>query len=279
LGLFSIYYPNEQEVIVETSYKNILFDIRDNVAQITLNRPEAANTFNPEMGTDLLHAIMRCGEDRTIRAVVITGAGRMFSGGGDIKGFATQGENLPYHLLEATTYLHAAVSRMTRMNPPVVAAVNGSAAGAGMSLACACDFVIAAESARFVTAYAMVGLTPDGSLTYFLPRIVGMRRALELTLTSRVLSAKEAVEWGIANKVVPDADLMTEAHALAVRLASSATKALGSVKRLLQVGWNETLETQMENESQSIAAISRTTDVAEGMKAFLSKRKAEFKGQ
>src|SRR5262249_23799967 len=208
-------------------YTALLFEVRDSVARITLNRPDAANALNLELSKDLMHAALQCDEDPTIRAVVLTGTGRMFCAGGDLKSFAAQGENLSYHLKEVTTYLHAAMSRFTRMNAPIVAAVNGTAAGAGMSLALACGLVLGGESARFTMAYTRVGLTPDGSSTYFLPRIVGLKRALELTLTNRLLSAKEACEWGIVTKVVPDANLSAEADALAAQLASGATGALG----------------------------------------------------
>jgi len=259
-------------------YATILFDVRDHVAHITLNRPEVANSLNREMASDLMHAVMRCSEDSAIRAVVITGTGPMFCSGGDLKEFAAQGEHLPYHLKEVTTYLHAAISRLTRMDPPVVAAVNGTAAGAGMSLACACDIVVAAETARFTMAYTRVGLTPDGSSTYFLPRLVGLKRALELTLTNRVLSAQEALEWGIVTRVVPDTELLAQAHALAAQLAAGPTKTLGSSKRLLHTGWTETLETQMEHESQTIADMARTADASEGITAFLEKRTAKFGG-
>jgi 2-(1,2-epoxy-1,2-dihydrophenyl)acetyl-CoA isomerase len=260
-------------------YTTLLFDVKDNIARITLNRPDSANALNAEMGKDLMHAALQCSEDPNIRAVILTGAGRMFSGGGDLKSFATHGENLAYHLKEVTTYLHAAVSRFTRMDAPVIAAVNGTAAGAGMSLACFCDLVLAAESAKFTMAYTRVGLTPDGSSTYFLPRIVGLKRALELTLTNRLLSAQEAQEWGIVNKVVPDAQLQAEADALAAQLVAGATGALGAAKRLLHSGWTETLETQMEHETQVIAARAHTADGREGIAAFLEKRAPQFKGQ
>jgi 2-(1,2-epoxy-1,2-dihydrophenyl)acetyl-CoA isomerase len=260
-------------------YTALLFAVRDSIARITLNRPDAANALNVDLAKDLMHAALQCDEDPTIRAVIITGTGRMFCAGGDLKSFAVQGENLAYHLKEVTTYLHAAMSRFTRMDAPIVAAVNGTAAGAGMSLACACDLVLAAESARFTMAYTRAGLTPDGSSTYFLPRIVGLKRALELTLTNRLLSAQEACEWGIVTRVVPDTGLLAEADALAAQLASSATGALGAAKRLLHSGWTETLETQMELETRAIAARAYTADGREGITAFLEKRAPKFTGQ
>src|SRR6185369_15909204 len=156
---------------------------------------------------------------------------------GDLKTFAGKGDRLPHYLKEVTTHLHAAISRLTRMDAPVIAAVHGSAAGAGMSIACAADFVIAADSAKFTMAYTRAGLVPDGSSTYFLSRIVGLRRALELTLTNRVLTASEAASLGIITRVVPEAELLPAASALAAELASGATKALGATKRLLHAGW------------------------------------------
>src|SRR5262245_14770750 len=257
-------------------YSTIEFNIKDSIASIMLNRPDAANALNIEMSKDLMHAALECSENSAIRAVIITGNGRMFCAGGDLKSFAAQGEKLAYHLKEVTTYLHAAVSRFTRMDAPVIAAVNGTAAGAGMSLACSCDLVLAAESAKFTMAYTRAGLTPDGSSTYFLPRIVGLKRALELTLTNRILSAQEALEWGIVSKVVPDANLQAEADALAAQLAAGATGAFGGAKRLLHSGFSETLETQMELEAQVIAARAHTTDGKEGISAFLEKRAAKF---
>ncbi|MHB8483875.1 MAG: enoyl-CoA hydratase/isomerase family protein [Nitrospiria bacterium] len=258
-------------------FKTVLFKVQDGVAHITLNRPEAANTINEEMGKDLMHAVNHCHDDPGIRALLISGAGALFSGGGDLKAFSSTGQRLPSLIREVTTSLHAALSRLTRMNAPVVAAIHGAAAGAGLSLAMACDMVIAAESARFTVAYTEAGLTPDGGLTYFLPRMVGIRRALELTLTNRIFSAKEAAEWGIVTRVVPDKELLREAMTLATRLAAGPTDAFGVSKRLLYSGWTETLETQMENESQGIAKSAGSEDAREGIRAFLEKRAPRFR--
>jgi 2-(1,2-epoxy-1,2-dihydrophenyl)acetyl-CoA isomerase len=260
------------------NYKTLLFDVRDGIAHIMLNRPEAANSINLEFARDLMHAVLRCDEDPSIRAVVMSGKGNLFCGGGDIRTFDSQGSHIASYIKEVTAYLHLAISRLMRMDAPVVAAVHGSAAGAGMSLAIACDIVVATESAKFRVAYTRIGLTPDGSLSYFLPRIVGLKRALELTLTNRILSAQEALDWGIVTKVVPDQGLMTEAFAFAEQFASGAPKALGASKRLLHGGWTETLETQMEHESQTIANMARLSDSHEGLKAFLEKRTPKFKG-
>ncbi|MBM3120019.1 MAG: enoyl-CoA hydratase [Chloroflexi bacterium] len=260
-------------------YTTLLFDVRDAVAQIILNRPEVNNSINLDMAKELMHIALRCSEDPVVRAIIITGRGNTFCPGGDLKAMPRDNENLPYYLKEITTYLHAAVSRLTRMDAPVVVAVNGVAAGAGMSLACAGDIVLAAESARFVVAYTRAGLTPDGSLTYFLPRIVGLRRAIELILTNRQVSAHEALDLGIVTQVVPDSELLPQAEVLANQLASGATKALGMSKRLLHIGWTEMLETQMEHESQAMASMAHTSDTYEGIAAFVEKRAPKFKGQ
>lgn len=264
---------------MEMEFKTLLFEVHDHVAHLTLNRPDAANSINEEMGKDLMHAALRCDEDPEIRAVLISGAGKIFSGGGDLKAFSAKGDQLPYHIKEITTYLHAAMSRLTRMDAPVVAAVHGAVAGAGMSIAIACDIVIAAETTRFTVAYTRAGLVPDGSSTYFLPRIVGLKRALELTLTNRMFSAQEALQWGLVTRVVPDNELLGQARSVAVQLANGPTRAYGLSKRLLHSGWMETLETQMENESQAIANSARTQDALEGMTAFLEKRPPRYKGK
>lgn len=260
-------------------FETIDLTVRDNVAYLTFNRPEAANSIDVDFARDLMYAALQCDEDPAVRAVVLSGAGRMFCGGGDLKTFATKGADLPHYLKEVTTYLHAAVSRLTRMDAPVIAAVHGSAAGAGMSLACAADIVLAAEGAKFTMAYTRAGLTPDGSSTYFLSRIVGLRRALELTLTNRVLSAAEAVALGIATRVVPETQLRDAARTLATSFAAGPTQAFGASKRLLHAGWTGTLETQMELETRAIADVARGPDAHEGIAAFVEKRQAKFIGR
>jgi len=260
-------------------FDNLLFDLSDHVARITLNRPKAANGIDLALGRDLMHVAIRCDEDPDVRAVLLTGAGRMFCAGGDLKSFASFGDDLPAALKELTVYLHAATSRLARMNAPLVVAVNGAAAGAGMSLAVAGDLVVAAASAKFTMAYTAAGLSPDGSSTYCLPRLIGLRRTQELMFTNRRLSAEEALEWGLVNRVVPDEALLDEAGALAAQLAQGPTRAFGSVKTLLDASFSGTLETQMELEARAIAAMAGTPDGKEGIQAFLEKRRPAFSGR
>ena len=259
-------------------YETIIFEVKDHVACITLNRPDAANGVTLAIGKDLMHASIRCDEDSEIRAVLLTGAGKMFSAGGDLKYFAGLGDELPSVLKETTVHCHLAISHFMRMNAPLITAVNGAAAGIGMSIAICGDIVLAAESSMFMAAYTAAGLSPDGSMTYVLPRVVGLTRAKELMLTNRRLSAKEALEWGLINKVVPDDELMKEAEALARKFASGPTLSFGSVKKLLNKTFSETLESQMEHESRGIKDMTRTADGKEGIAAFMECRRPDFKG-
>jgi 2-(1,2-epoxy-1,2-dihydrophenyl)acetyl-CoA isomerase len=265
---------------LEVKVKQLLFEIRDNIGYITLNRPEAANAINFDLAKELASIALRCDEDREVRAVLLTGAGKLFCGGGDLKSFAAQPPGkLPAHLKDVTLYLHKAIHLLARMNAPVVMAINGNAGGAGMSLAMSGDITLAAESAKFTLAYTRVGLTPDGSSTYYLPRLVGVRRAMELALTNRTLSAREAETMGLITRVVPDAELMNQANALALELARGATTAFGGVKRLLYASANMPLDAQMELETEWIADAARSTDAKEGIAAFLEKRTPKFIGE
>lgn len=260
-------------------YQTLLFEVKDQVATITLNRPEAYNAFGDEMVKEIFHAVLEVDEDPEIRCVVFTGAGKAFCAGGDVKGFA---ENLPrigIHAKELTTYLHGAVSRLVRTPKPVIMGVNGIAAGGGMSLALSGDLVVAAESAKFTMAYSKIAFTPDGSSSYFLPRLIGLRRALDLYFTNRVLTAKEALEWGLVNRVFPDPEFPQALSSLARELAQGPTLAFGRAKLLFHQSTHESLETQMELEAQAIALCGKTEDFKAGVTAFAQKKTATFKGR
>jgi 2-(1,2-epoxy-1,2-dihydrophenyl)acetyl-CoA isomerase len=246
------------------------------VAQIRLNRVKAANALNLQMCRDLQDAALRCQSESGIRAVVIGAEGKMFCAGGDLGAMSGAGEGAPRLLKEMTIHLHAAISLFARMDAPVIGAVTGTAAGAGFSLVAAMDLAIAGESTKFTMAYTRAGLTPDGSSTWFLPRLVGTRRSLELMLTNRVLKAPEALELGIVNQVVADADVQETATKLARQLAQGPTGAFGVTKRLLLASGSASLETQMEMEGDAISASAGTIHGREGIAAFLEKRAAKF---
>jgi len=261
------------------SYETIRYDVKDAVATITLSRPEAYNALNLALGRDLFHATLEADEDRAVRCIVVTGAGKAFCAGGDVKDFHDSADRGGILIKELTTYLHGTVSRLARAAKPVIMAVNGIAAGGGMSLALAGDLVVAAESARFTMAYARIAASPDGSSSYFLPRMIGLRRALELHYTNRVLSAREAMDWGLVNRVHPDADFPSAIATLAKELATGPTLAFGRAKLLFHQSTQESLETQMELEAQAIAASGHTEDFRHGVAAFAKKQAPTFHGR
>jgi 2-(1,2-epoxy-1,2-dihydrophenyl)acetyl-CoA isomerase len=261
-------------------FRALKFEIRDQIAYITLNRPEAANAINADLAKDLEEAAIICDQDSNIRAALMTGAGKLFCGGGDLRSFAAEpAEKLPELLKRLTFYLHRAMHLFARMNAPLVVAVNGNAGGAGMSLAAAGDIVVAGESSKFTLAYTRVGLTPDGSSTYYLPRLIGLKRTLDLALTNRTLTAREAETWGIVSRVVPDPEVVAQADKIAKELAKGATRAYGGVKRLMYAAANTPLNEQMEIETEVIAEMARTADAHEGIAAFLAKRTPAFQGK
>jgi 2-(1,2-epoxy-1,2-dihydrophenyl)acetyl-CoA isomerase len=252
------------------SPKTLLFEVREHVAHITLNRPEVSNAMNLEMAREFYEAAFECEQSSDVRAVLITGAGRAFCSGGDVKFFAVQEPGtLRAYYRRLTLLLHQGIHRFARMRAPVVMAVNGTAGGGGMSLACAGDIVLAAESARFTMAYTQIGLTPDGSSTYYLPRIIGLRRSLELALTNRVLSARDAETIGLVTRVLPDDQLMAHAQTLAAELAKGPKRAYQGVKRLFYGAANTSLAEQMESETEWLTDMAETVDVQEGIAAFL----------
>ena len=260
-------------------YEHVIDAVKDGVATITLNRPDAYNALNLALARDLFHAALEADEDRAVRCIVVTGAGKAFCAGGDVKDFADNPERIGVLIKELTTYLHGTVSRLARAQKPVIMAVNGIAAGGGMSFALSGDLVVAAESAKFTMAYSRIAASPDGSSSYFLPRMVGLHRALELHYTNRVLTAREAMDWGLVNRVQPDAGFPGAVTALARELAEGPTLAFGRAKLLFHQSTQESLETQMELEAQAIAASGHTEDFRNGVVAFAKKQPVSFKGR
>jgi len=242
------------------AYQHVKIERADGVATLTLHRPDAYNALDLALGRELFQASIELDEDTGVRCVVITGSGKDNLG------------RIGAHIKELTTYLHGAISRLCRSDKPVIMAVNGVAAGGGFSLALSGDLVVAAESAKFTMAYSRIAATPDGSSSYFLPRLVGVRRSLELYLTNRPLTAREALEWGMITRVVPDGELASAVGTLARELAQGPSKAFGAAKRLFHQSTWESLETQMELEAQAIAASGRTEDFRAGVTAFADKK-------
>jgi len=254
------------------AYQHLKLERAAGVATLTLHRPDAYNALDLALGRELFQASIELDEDPGVRCIVVTGSGKAFCAGGDVKSFVDNLERIGAHIKELTTYLHGAISRLCRSDKPVIMAVNGVAAGGGFSLALSGDLVVAAESAKFTMAYSRIAATPDGSSSYFLPRLVGLRRALELYLTNRPLTAREALDWGMITRVVPDAELAASVSALARELAQGPSKAFGAAKRLFHQSTWESLETQMELEAQAIAASGRTEDFRAGVSAFADKK-------
>lgn len=263
---------------MDQEFETLKFTIKDSLATITLARPEAANAMNPRMARELNLAAIACEEHRGLRAVLINAEGKLFCAGGDIGEFGAAGDDVGAMIREMAGDLHHGISRLTRLRAPVVASIQGTAAGAGFSLAVAADLSIAAESAKFTMAYTQAGLSPDGSSTYFLPRRIGDRKARELMLTNRILSASEAEEWGLINRAVAADALVEETHQLIAQLCQGPTRALGAVKTLLNDSFNQGLETQMEHETRAIAECAMSRDGREGVRAFLEKRQPDFQG-
>ena len=246
------------------------------VVVLTLDRPDAANCLDPALARELVTAAAACDADPSVRAVVLTATGRFFCAGGDVRSMVGFGEDVRLGIKALADDLHRAISTFTRMAAPLVVAVNGVAAGAGFSIAAAGDLVLAARSAQFTMAYTNIGLSPDGSSSYFLPRLIGLRRTQELMLTNRVLTAADAADWGIVTRVVDDDALRDEALALATTLAAGSLGAHGGVKRLLAETFGNPLETQLELEARTIAERAASPDGREGVTAFVERRPPRF---
>ncbi|MHB8335671.1 MAG: enoyl-CoA hydratase/isomerase family protein [Acidimicrobiales bacterium] len=266
-----------QEFAPSSGAQRLELGIDDGVARITLNRAEAANAIDLTFAREFEAAATTMSRGAT-RVVLITAAGRNFCVGGDLKGFAGEAD-LGAHLDEVTRHLHEGIARMVEMDAPVVAAVNGAVAGAGLGIVCAADIVVAGESSTFLMAYTRLGLTPDGSSSWFLAQHVGLHRALDLALTNRVLNAREALEWGIVSRVVPDDTVLSEAQSIVAILAAGPTAAYGAAARLVRSARGCTLRQHLDEERTQMAERARGVDGREGVAAFVDRRDATFTGE
>lgn len=258
-----------------SEYQTLSFERTGPIARIVLNRPDAANGMNEVMTRELAAVAALC-DVPEIKSVVLTGSGRFFCAGGDLRAMAASPLGAGRFVKGIADDLHRAVSTFARMDAVLITAVNGVAAGAGFSLAIAGDLVLAADNASFTMAYTRAGLSPDGSSSYYLPRLIGVRRTQELMLTNRTLTAAEAAEWGLVNEVLPGAELEGRAQVLADQMASAAKGSSGAVKKLLLASFGSGLEEQMELESRLIAQCADSADGSEGIDAFLNKRTPRF---
>ena len=260
-------------------FETINFENIENIAIIRLNRPNSYNSLNAKMAKELLEISYECDSNKNIRAIILTGEGdKAFCAGGDLRSFHETG-NVAKHLKMVTHDLHGAITKFSRMNAPLIVAVNGVAAGAGLSFVGFADLAIAKSSATFVSAYTKAGLTPDGSSSYYLPRIIGTRKYLELVMTNKILSSQEALSWGLLNKVYDDKNFWDETMQSAGVLSKGPTLAYGKTKRLIHNSLNSTLETQMELETKMISESAETSDGQIGIQAFLNKEKPKFQGK
>ena len=255
---------------------SLLFERDGAVAIVTLNRPAAANAIDLPLARELMLAAIKCDEDESIRCVLLTATGRFFCAGGDIRSFVSAGASVSSLLKEMTAYFHMAVARFARMNKPLIVAVNGTAAGAGFSLALLGDLVISARNAQFTSAYTALGVSSDGGLSWLLPRLVGLRRAQELIITNRVLSAEDAMNLDLITRIVEGESLMQEALRQAQELANGPTVAYGRLRQLLLRSSESSFESHLEEESRGLAETSRSPHGREGINAFIAKRKPDF---
>jgi 2-(1,2-epoxy-1,2-dihydrophenyl)acetyl-CoA isomerase len=256
-------------------------DKRGGIATVTLNRPDKLNAITPTQMQELLAALKDIETDGTSRCLMLTGAGRGFCSGADLTGRDVNQDSADRPDPGATLHqnYHPTIRKLASYRLPIVCAVNGPAAGAGMSLALTGDIVIAARSASFLQAFANIGLVPDAGSTYFLPRLAGTARALGMTMLGEKLPAETAAAWGLIWKCVDDEALLEEAGKVAAKFAAGPTVAYGEIRRLVRQSWSNNLDTQLEQEALSQSVAGRSDDFIEGVAAFLQKRPARFTGK
>jgi 2-(1,2-epoxy-1,2-dihydrophenyl)acetyl-CoA isomerase len=253
--------------------------LQGEIAHIRLNRPETSNGMNVEFLRALHDVVMICHGDPRVRVVLLSGEGKNFCAGGDVRIFASKGDDLPNYLRQATAYLQIAVSALMHLNAPVIACVHGFAAGGGgLGLVCSSDLVVATASSKFMAGATRAGMAPDAGVSVSLSRIVGLRRAMEIVLTNRIIDAQEALALGLVNRVVPDDQLFKESLALAQELAAGAPQALAAAKRLLWNGVGLSVEAALPEEARTVSELSGMADVKEGLAAVIERRPAKFTG-
>ncbi|MFO1049922.1 MAG: 2-(1,2-epoxy-1,2-dihydrophenyl)acetyl-CoA isomerase PaaG [Geminicoccaceae bacterium] len=262
-----------------TETPTVLVSLEAGVLTLTLNRPDKLNSFNEAMHLALRAGFERAAGDATVRAVLLTGAGRGFCAGQDLGDRDPRKGGAPDLGVTLETFYNPTLRLIRALEKPVVCAVNGVAAGAGANIALACDIVLAARSARFIQAFAKIGLVPDAGGSWSLARILGEPRAKALAMLAEPLDAETAAGWGLIWKAVDDAALLDEARAIAVRLATGPTRGLGLTKRAIQAAATNSLDAQLDLERDLQREAGATADYAEGVTAFLEKRKAEFTGR
>ncbi len=262
------------------NYETIEFTISEGVAKLTLNRPDKFNSFNDQMHSEVKHALETCVEDNTVRCLLLTANGRGFCAGQDLGDRNVAPNADPPDLgstLEAN--YNPLIRRLRGVEFPTVCAVNGVAAGAGASIALACDIVYAARSAKFIQAFCKVGLLPDSGGTWILPRLVGHARAMAMSMLGTPITSEQAESWGLIWKCVDDEELMTEAEALSKHLATQPTKGLALIKKAINVSMSNDLDSQLDLERDYQRIAGKTTDYREGVSAFMNKRTPEFRGE
>lgn len=262
------------------SYQTILFEVSEGIARLTLNRPERLNSFNTQMHSEAQDALSALRQDTSARVLVITGAGRGFCAGQDLGDRVVAPGGAPPDLGPSIERGYKPLILALRRLPlPVIAAVNGVAAGAGANIALACDLVIAARGANFIQAFSKIGLVPDSGGTWLLPRLAGHARAMGLALLGDKLPAEQAAEWGLIWRCVDDGRLAAEVDALARQLAAAPTRSLARTKQAMLEGWSRTLEQQLDVERDYQQELGHTADYAEGVAAFMEKRVPRFTGR
>lgn len=268
--------------MTDHSHDSLLVERDGPIATLTLNRPSSLNALDPTMVDALVNHTMQLGSDESLRCIVLQGAGDHFMAGGDIKSFAGQlarsAADRQLHFTRMVRHVHTAIENLQRMPHVVIASVHGAVAGFGMSLMCACDLAIAADTSYFASAYRHIALTPDGGASYTLPRLVGPKKAMEIMLLAERFDAREALRIGLINRVVAANDLKSTTAAIAAAIATGPAMAMRNVKRLLNGSLSQTLSAQLESEAISFGACAASENFAEGIRAFIEKRPAQFGG-